>query len=123
MQKGLESPPNPSLGTGPFGILLRLGGRPPTTTKNTIGFPAMKLTIERADLLTALSHVQSVVERRNTIPILSNVLLEADGEHLALTATDLDIAVVENLPAQVAQPAPPPVAAHPGPNNMRNQQE
>ena len=61
----------------------------------------MKLTIERAVLLTALSHVQSVVERRNTIPILSNVLLEADGEHLALTATDLDIAVVEKLPAKV----------------------
>ena len=49
----------------------------------------MKLTIERAVLLTALSHVQSVVERRNTIPILSNVLLEAEGDKLALTATDL----------------------------------
>lgn len=72
----------------------------------------MKLTIERAVLLTALGHVQSVVERRNTIPILSNVLLEADGEKLALTATDLDIAVVEKLPAKVAKPGSTTVAAH-----------
>ena len=72
----------------------------------------MKLTIERAVLLTALSHVQSVVERRNTIPILSNVLLEAEGERLALTATDLDIAVVEKLPAKVEKPGATTVAAH-----------
>ncbi|HEX6957167.1 MAG TPA: DNA polymerase III subunit beta [Ferrovibrio sp.] len=72
----------------------------------------MKLTIERAVLLTALSHVQSVVERRNTIPILSNVLLEAEGDRLALTATDLDIAVVEKLPAKVAKPGATTVAAH-----------
>lgn len=72
----------------------------------------MKLTIERAVLLSALSHVQSVVERRNTIPILSNVLLEAEGERLALTATDLDIAVVEKLPAKVAKPGATTVSAH-----------
>lgn len=72
----------------------------------------MKLTIERAVLLTALSHVQSVVERRNTIPILSNVLLEADGDKLAITATDLDIAVVEKLPAKVAKSGATTVAAH-----------
>lgn len=72
----------------------------------------MKLTIERAVLLTALSHVQSVVERRNTIPILSNVLLEAEGDRLALTATDLDIAVVEKLPAKVAKAGATTVAAH-----------
>jgi len=72
----------------------------------------MKLTIERAVLLTALGHVQSVVERRNTIPILSNVLLEAEGERLALTATDLDIAVVEKLAAKVARPGATTVPAH-----------
>ena len=42
----------------------------------------MKTVIERSDLLKALNHVQSVVERRNTIPILSNVLLEAEGGHI-----------------------------------------
>lgn len=75
-------------------------------------FSTMKLTIERAVLLTALSHVQSVVERRNTIPILSNVLLEAEGDRLAITATDLDIAVVEKLPAKVSKPGATTVAAH-----------
>lgn len=63
----------------------------------------MKLTIERSDLLNALSHVQNVVERRNTIPILSNVLLEASGGELKLTATDLDIEAVDSADAKVAQ--------------------
>ena len=60
----------------------------------------MKATIERAKLLRCLSHVQSVVERRNTIPILSNVLIEAhtDGT-VKIMATDLDLQVVESLDA------------------------
>lgn len=61
----------------------------------------MKLTIERGDLLNALSHVQSVVERRNTIPILSNVLLAAEDGALTLTATDLDIEAVDSAPANI----------------------
>ena len=61
----------------------------------------MRLTIERSALLKALSHVQSVVERRNTIPILSNVLLAAQGDSLRLTATDLDIEISEGAPAEV----------------------
>lgn len=63
----------------------------------------MKLTIDRSDLLRALSHVQSVVERRNTIPILSNVLLSAGAGALKLTATDLDIEAIDSADAQVAQ--------------------
>jgi DNA polymerase-3 subunit beta len=60
----------------------------------------MKATIERATLLRCLSHVQSVVERRNTIPILSNVLIEAhEGGAVKVTATDLDLQVVENMEA------------------------
>ena len=51
----------------------------------------MKATIERATLLKSLGHVQSVVERRNTIPILSNVMIEAsEGGGIRLMATDLD---------------------------------
>jgi DNA polymerase-3 subunit beta len=61
----------------------------------------MRLTIERAALLKALNHVQSVVERRNTIPILSNVLMAAQGDSLKLTATDLDIEISEAAPAEV----------------------
>ncbi|QZD92566.1 DNA polymerase III subunit beta [Qipengyuania xiapuensis] len=59
----------------------------------------MKATIERATLLRCLSHVQSVVERRNTIPILSNVLIEAEGDGLRVMATDLDLQVVEHMDA------------------------
>lgn len=62
----------------------------------------MKLTIERSDLLNALSHVQSVVERRNTIPILSNVLITAKDGAVTLTATDLDIEAVDSADASVA---------------------
>ncbi|WP_174279563.1 DNA polymerase III subunit beta [Sphingomonas bacterium] len=73
----------------------------------------MKATIERATLLKGLSHVQSVVERRNTIPILSNVLLEAtDGGALRLMATDLDLQINEQVAAQVDQPGATTVSAH-----------
>jgi DNA polymerase-3 subunit beta len=60
----------------------------------------MKATIERATLLRCLSHVQSVVERRNTIPILSNVLIEAAPDNtVRVMATDLDLQVVETMAA------------------------
>jgi len=73
----------------------------------------MKATIERATLLKSLSHVQSVVERRNTIPILSNVLIEAAGEgQLRLMATDLDLQIVDTIPAQVEAPGATTVPAH-----------
>jgi DNA polymerase-3 subunit beta len=73
----------------------------------------MKSTIERATLLKSLGHVQSVVERRNTIPILSNVLLDAreDGS-LRLMATDLDLQVDETVSANVSQPGATTVSAH-----------
>ena len=72
----------------------------------------MKLTIERGALLKALAHVQSVVERRNTIPILSNVLLEATDGTLGLTATDMDLAIVERVPATIGSKGATTVAAH-----------
>jgi hypothetical protein len=72
----------------------------------------MKLTIERSTLLKALAHVQSVVERRNTIPILSNVLLDAQKSRLLLTATDMDIAIVESVEADVARSGAVTVPAH-----------
>ena len=77
----------------------------------------MKITIERAALLKALGHIQSVVERRNTIPILSNVLLEATAAKggagkLSLTATDMDVAFVETVPAEIAKAGSTTVQAH-----------
>lgn len=72
----------------------------------------MKVTLERAALLKSLGHVHRVVERRNTIPILSNVLLQADGQSLLLKATDLDLEVTERLPADVAQKGATTLPAH-----------
>ena len=54
----------------------------------------MRIVVERSQFLKSLNHVQSVVERRNTIPILSNILLQAKGGKIRLTATDLDVEVV-----------------------------
>lgn len=73
----------------------------------------MKATIERATLLKSLSHVQSVVERRNTIPILSNVLLEATADGtMRLMATDLDLQIVESVQAGVESAGATTVSAH-----------
>src|SRR5262249_26227446 len=71
----------------------------------------MKLTIERGALLKSLAHVQSVVERRNTIPILSNVLVEAADGALALTATDMDLTIVERVTAGITGRGATTVAA------------
>jgi DNA polymerase-3 subunit beta len=72
----------------------------------------MKLTIERGMLLKSLGHVQSVVERRNTIPILSNVQLEADNGKIAMTATDLDLAIIEHAEADIETSGATTVPAH-----------
>ena len=72
----------------------------------------MKITIERAALLRSLGHVQSVVERRNTIPILSNVLLKAENGELALTATDMELAIVEQVAVDAGQAGAATVPAH-----------
>lgn len=72
----------------------------------------MKLTLERSGLLSGLSHVQSVVERRNTIPILSNVLMGGADGKLTLVATDLDIEVSETIDAGVSAPGQVTAPAH-----------
>ena len=64
----------------------------------------MKISIERSVLLKAVAQAQSVVERRNTIPILSNVLIESDANGVVLRATDLDIEVLDRAPAGVDRP-------------------
>lgn len=72
----------------------------------------MKLSIERAALLRSLNHVQSVVERRNTIPILSNVLLKAEDGVLSLATTDMDLEINESVAANVSTPGATTVPAH-----------
>jgi DNA polymerase-3 subunit beta len=72
----------------------------------------MKVTLERAALLKSLGHVHRVVERRNTIPILSNVLLHGENQSLLPKATDLDLEVTERLPADVSAAGVTTVPAH-----------
>ena len=78
----------------------------------------MKISIERAALLSAAGHAQSVVERRNTIPILANVLIDARGGsegaeagEVAFRATDLDVEVIDRAPARVDRPGATTVSA------------
>src|SRR6187399_1547435 len=72
----------------------------------------MKVTVERAELLKSLGHVHRVVERRNTIPILANVLVRAEKSSLSLKATDLDLEVIESIAAEVAPAGSTTVPAH-----------
>ncbi|QMU57935.1 MAG: DNA polymerase III subunit beta [Boseongicola sp.] len=71
----------------------------------------MKFSIERSELLKAVGQAQSVVERRNTIPILANVLVEAEGDQVSFRATDLDIEVVDQAPAKVERAGATTVSA------------
>ena len=72
----------------------------------------MRVTLEKSAFLKALNHVQSVVERRNTIPILSNVMVQASANEIKLTATDLDLEIVESIAAEVLQPGSATMPAH-----------
>ena len=72
----------------------------------------MKVTVERAELLKSLGHVHRVVERRNTIPILANVLIKADKGALSLKATDLDLEVTDSIAAEVGSGGATTVPAH-----------
>ncbi len=71
----------------------------------------MKFSIDRVDLLRSLAHVQGVVERRNTIPILANVMLKVEGDALKLATTDMDLEMVEHVAAKVKTPGATTVPA------------
>jgi DNA polymerase-3 subunit beta len=71
----------------------------------------MKFSIERNALLKAVGQAQSVVERRNTIPILANVLIEAEGDQVRFRATDLDIEVVDEAAAKIERAGATTVSA------------
>ncbi len=72
----------------------------------------MKLSIDRAALLRSLNHVQSVVERRNTIPILSNVLMKAEDGVLSLSSTDMDLEINESVAANITDAGATTAPAH-----------
>ena len=65
---------------------------------------AMEITVSRQDLVKELTATQSVVERKTTIPILSNFLIEAEGDRLNITATDLDQAIRTSTAVKVKKP-------------------
>ena len=72
----------------------------------------MKFTIERAYFLKTLSHMQSIVEKRNTIPVLSNVRIEAKGNVISFKATDMDIEITELVEAKIAEEGATTAPAH-----------
>jgi len=72
----------------------------------------MKISIEKNQIYKSLSHVQSIVEKKNNIPILSNILLEATDSSLILSATDMDISVTETINCSVIEKGSTTVAAH-----------
>ncbi|MDY4885395.1 MAG: DNA polymerase III subunit beta [Alphaproteobacteria bacterium] len=72
----------------------------------------MKFTIERATLLKTLSHVQSIVEKRNTIPVLSNVRIEALGDGISFKATDMDTEITEITDAKITEQGATTAPAH-----------
>src|SRR3989337_868977 len=61
----------------------------------------MEFSVQRAELLKEVGLCQGVVERKTTIPILSNLLLEASGDSLRITATDLELGIRSSCPATV----------------------
>src|SRR3990167_10474246 len=84
-------------------------------TTETLPLPAHEpfhLVVEKTNLLKALAHCQGIVERRNTVPILSHLLLEAHGSSLKITATDLEISFIESIPAHIKTPGSTTVSAH-----------
>ena len=82
-----------------------------STSVNHEVFISMKLSIPKSTFLKALAHGQSVVAKRTTIPILSHVLLEAEDDNLHLSTTDMDIALIESVPARVLEKGRTCVAA------------
>ncbi|HUX80120.1 MAG TPA: DNA polymerase III subunit beta [Alphaproteobacteria bacterium] len=79
----------------------------PTLAQNPI-----HVVVEKTALLKALSHCQGVVERRNTVAILAHILLEGQGDTLKITATDLEIAFIETVPAHIKAEGSTTVSAH-----------
>jgi len=72
----------------------------------------MKISVEKNHIFKSLSHVQSIVEKKNTIPVLSNILIEAKDNSLILSATDMDISITETLNCNVIEEGSITVSAH-----------
>jgi DNA polymerase III subunit beta len=80
--------------------------------QESVGQDAVQFTVSRADFIKSLGHVQSVVEKRGTIPILANVKIEAHDGAIEFSATDMELAVVDKIAANVVQSGAFTVPAH-----------
>jgi DNA polymerase-3 subunit beta len=76
------------------------------------GIKIMRFTIERTNFLKTLGHVQSIVEKRNTIPVLSNVRIEAKDGNISFKATDMDIEITEIVEANISEEGATTAPAH-----------
>ena len=63
----------------------------------------MKFNISKMDIFKSLSHLIGIVDKKNSLPILSNVLIEAKNNNLYLSATDMDISIVEKLSCDILE--------------------
>ena len=72
----------------------------------------MKFNIEKNKIFKSLSHVQSIVEKKNTLPILSNILIEAKNNKLVLSATDMDLSITDSIDCSVLEEGSTTVSAH-----------
>ena len=72
----------------------------------------MKISVEKNNIFKSLSHVQSIVEKKNTIPVLSNILIEVKNNSITLSATDMDISITETLNCNVIEEGSVTVSAH-----------
>ena len=72
----------------------------------------MKISVEKSSIFKSLSYVQSIVEKKNTIPVLSNVLIQAKDNNLILSATDMDISITAQLNCNVIEEGFVTVSAH-----------
>ena len=72
----------------------------------------MKISVEKNNIFKSLSHVQSIVEKKNTIPVLSNILIEAQNNNITLSATDMDLSITEKLSCNVIEEGSTTVPAH-----------
>jgi DNA polymerase-3 subunit beta len=98
--------------TGPCATTIQAIHAKGCESLQTLKRELMKLTIDRMSLLRPLGHVQSVVERRNTIPILANVVLRAEDGQLSLTATDMDMDIATEVGCAVATSGTATMSAH-----------
>lgn len=71
----------------------------------------MKIEIQKKDLLNLISRTQNIVEKRNTMPVLVNVLLEASGTHLKAYATDLEVSLTDSVQVVVKEPGKVAISA------------